>query len=120
MLWTMKLRIVIAAVAAAIPNAALADSIKDYWAKAAPGEHFQSAKSSLALERCIGMEMSEIGLPIVIHGEGETILTAVVIAYITNPTAGVRIVEKQTSREVIVAARGQKEHMADVVRTCVS
>ena len=98
-----------------LPSAATADSIKEFWAKTADREHFQTAKSSLALEMCIGMEMSDwLGPPGVLHGEGQTIIT------VPGPIGGARILDHGTSREVIVGAKpAWKGRMADAVRRCI-
>lgn len=48
-----------------------ATSLKDFWSSRAPDDpRFQSAKSSLALEECLALEVSEnVGVPNIIHGE---------------------------------------------------
>lgn len=58
-----------------------------------------------ALEMCLGMEMSELhGPPIVLHGEGETILTLVAFGFNPAPEGGFHIVDHGASREVIIGA----------------
>jgi len=115
---TNILRLIIAALPIIIPTPAHSDSIKDFWAQTAVAEHLQSAKSSLALELCIGMEMSEqVGAPNVLHGEGDTVLTSIAGVY---PIAGARIVDRGASREVAIAARkGTEKRMDEAVRACV-
>ena len=118
---TNILRLIIAALPIIIPTPAHSDSIKDFWAQTAVAEHLQSAKSSLALELCIGMEMSEqVGAPNVLHGEAETVLTSIAGVYQNYPIAGARIIDHGSSREIAIAARkGTEKRMDEAVRACV-
>jgi hypothetical protein len=102
---------------------AQATSIKEFWqTRPADSPRFQTSKSSLALEMCLGMDMSELaGPPIVFHGEAEVVLTSLQGAN-GNPTLGVRITDHGASREVIVGALqtgGWTNKITAAVQRCI-
>jgi hypothetical protein len=114
--------VVLFACLVATSSGARADSVKELWSRTADREHFQTAKSSLALEMCRGMEMSDwVGPPHVLHGEGETLVTLVGLGgALPTPIGGARILDHGTSREVVVSSKpAWKNRMADAVRKCV-
>jgi hypothetical protein len=84
-----------------IAAAAQATSLKDFWAsRRADAPRFQSTKTALALEMCLGMDISEkIGVPAVLHGENETIITGMSGGIANQPMGGFRIVDHGASRE---------------------
>src|SRR6476469_9453788 len=90
----------------AFSSGADATSLKDFWStRPADDPHYQSVKSSLALEECLALEISEkIAVPNVIHGEHETIVTGMSGGIAMQPMGGARIVDRGTSREVFVGA----------------
>jgi hypothetical protein len=102
-----------------------ATSLKDFWSSRAPDDpRFQSAKSSLALEECLALEVSEnVGVPNIIHGEGETLITGMVVGlYSSNPIGGARIVDHGTSREVLVGgvhSGGWRDKISALVQRCI-
>lgn len=104
-------------------TAAEATSMKDFWQSRPEGPRFTSAKSSLALEMCLGMEMSELaGAPNVLHGERETVLTSIAGAYQSIPVVGVRILEQGTSRQLVVGAlqkAGWTNKISAAVQRCM-
>lgn len=106
------------------PSAAQSTSLKDFWdSRPADAPHFQSAKSSAALEMCLGMELSEkAGLPLVLHGERETIITSIVPGLAPAPLGGTRIVDHGASREIIVGALkmgGWTDKISAIVQRCI-
>jgi hypothetical protein len=108
----------------ALDSGANATSLKDFWSSRAPDDpRFQSAKSSLALEKCIALEVSEkVGLPNIIHGEGETIITGMTPGAFGQPVGGARIVDHGTSREVFVGALhtgGWRNKVSALVQRCI-
>jgi len=105
-------------------SAAGATSLKDFWSTRPPDDpHFQSSRSSLALEECIALEVSEnVGIPNIIHGDGETLIAGMVTGLIERPMAGARIVDHGTSREVFVAALhsgGWRDKASALVQRCI-
>jgi hypothetical protein len=101
-----------------------ATSLKDFWSSRAPDDpHFQSAKSSLALELCIALEVSEkVGVPNIIHGDGETIITGMISGISAQPVAGARIVDHGATREVFVGALhtgGFRDKVSVLVQRCI-
>lgn len=108
----------------AVSSAAAGTSLKDFWSTRPPDDpHFQSSKSSLALEECIALEVSEnVGIPNIIHGDGETLIAGMVTGLIERPIAGARIVDHGTSREVFVAALhsgGWRDKTSALVQRCI-
>jgi hypothetical protein len=105
-------------------TAADATNLKDFWSSRAPDDpRFQSANSSLALEKCIALEVGEkVGLPNIIHGEGETIITGMTPGAFGQPVGGARIVDHGTSREVFVGALhtgGWRNKVSALVQRCI-
>lgn len=105
-------------------SAAQAKSIQDFWrSRPADAPRYQSSKSLLALEMCLGMEMSEkMGLPVVLHGEGETVITAVTGGLAQVPIGGVRIIDRGTGREVLVGATqagGWTNKIGAMIQLCI-
>lgn len=99
-------------------------SVKDFWStRPADDPHFQSAKSSLALEECIALEISEkVAVPNIIHGEHETLITGVSGGIAEIPIAGARIVDHGTSREIFVGAvhsGGWRDKISALVQRCI-
>jgi hypothetical protein len=106
-------------------SAADATSLKDFWSTRPPDDpHFESKKSSLALEECIALELSEkLGVPNVIHGERETLVTAMIQGPFSQaPQGGARIVDRGASREVFVGALhtgGMRDKLSALVQSCI-
>lgn len=108
----------------AIGSVATATSLKDFWSTRPPDDpHFQSPKSSLALEECIALEVSEhVGIPNIIHGDGETLIAGMVTGPMERPIAGARIVDHGTYREVFVAALhsgGWRDKTSALLQRCI-
>lgn len=109
----------------AMGSGAGATSLKDFWSTRSPDDpHFQSAKSSLALEECIALEVSEkVGVPNIIHGNGETLVTGMIKGPFSElPVGGARIVDNDTSREIFVGALhtgGWRDKVSHIVQGCV-
>jgi len=117
----MRKLIIVAAFALA--GSADVTSLKDFWSTRAPDDpHFQSARSSLALEECIALEISEkVAVPNIIHGEHETIITGVTAGFSPVPIAGARIVDRGSSREILIGAvhsGGWREKVSAVAKGC--
>jgi hypothetical protein len=115
-------RAILLAACLASGTAANATSLKDFWSSRAPNDpQFQSAKSSLALEECIALEVSEkVGIPNIIHGERETVITGV--AATDHPLGGARIVDRGPFREIFVGALhsgGWRNKVSAVVEGCI-
>jgi hypothetical protein len=107
-----------------LSSATGATSLKDFWStRPADDPHFQSAKSSLALEECFALEISEkMGVPNIIHGEHETIITGMSGGIADQPLGGVRIVDNGASREVRVGAvhaGGLRDKLSVLVQRCI-
>ena len=106
------------------PVAAGATSLKSFWdTRPADAPHFQSTKSSAALEMCLGMELSSYGVPpYVLNGEGEKLITVISSnGFSQTPVAGVRIIDHGTSREIIVGALqtgGWTNRISGAVQRC--
>ena len=104
---------------------AASTSLKDFWSTRPPDDpHFESKKSSLALEECIALELSEqLGFPSIIHGERETLVTAMAQGPFSQaPVGGARIVEHDASREVFVGALhtgGLRDKLSALVQRCI-
>lgn len=104
---------------------ASATSLKDFWStRPADDPHFESKKSSLALEECIALELSEkLGVPSIIHGDRETLVTAMAQGPFSQaPLGGARIVDHEASREVFVGALhtgGMREKLSSLVQSCI-
>lgn len=119
----MHKKIFLAALLGIASNAG-ATSLKDFWSTRPPDDpHFQSSKSSLALEECIALEVSEnVGPPNIIHGEGETLIAGMATGMVERPIAGARIVDHGNSREVLVAALhsgGWRDKVSALVQHCI-
>lgn len=89
---------ILSALAALTPSIAVADSLPELWKRPVRGT-YDSAKSSLALEHCIGSAVSDWGYPHVLHGE------AVTDIFVGLPYA-IRIEDKRNSRTVSFTATG--------------
>jgi hypothetical protein len=101
-----------------------ATSLKDFWSSRAPDDpRFESAKSSLALEECIALEVSEkVGVPNIIHGKDVTLITGLTGGPVQQPIGGVRIVDKTASRELFVGALhsgGWRDKVSALVQRCI-
>ena len=99
-----------------------ATSLKDFWQSRSPdAPRFESPKTLANLEMCIGMELSEdLGMPVVLHGESETIITSVTGGIATVPLGGVRITDHGSSRDVFVGAKsGLTDKVSKAVQRCV-
>ena len=108
----------------AFSSAANATSLKEFWSSRSPDDpHYQSLKSSAALEECIALELSEkAGPPNIIHGEGETLITALSPGLVQLPLGGARIVDHGSSREVFVGALhsgGWRDKVSALVQRCI-
>ena len=117
-------KMILLAALLALGSGADATSLKDFWSsRAADDPHFQSAKSSLALEECIALELSEkVGVPNIIHGDGETLITALTPGLVAQPVDGARIVQQGTSRDVFVGALhtgGWRSRVSTLVQRCI-
>jgi hypothetical protein len=117
-------RAILLAVFLTLASVADATSLKDFWStRPADDPHFQSSKSSLALEECIALALSEkIGVPNIIHGERETIITGMSGGIADQPMGGARIVDSGVSREVFVGAvhtGGLRDKLSALVRRCI-
>lgn len=122
---SMSRNMILFAAALAISSGTQAESLKDFWqSRPADDPRFPSAKSSLALEECIALEVSEnVGVPTIIHGERETLVTGMVIGpYLSRPIAGARIVDHGASREIFVGALhsgGWRDKVSALVQRCI-
>jgi hypothetical protein len=108
----------------ALPTSADATSLKDFWSTRPPDDpHFESKKSSLALEECLAFEISEkIGVPTIIHGEREAIITGMSGGIANQPMGGVRIIDKGAEREVLVGAihtGGWRDKLSALMQRCI-
>ena len=117
-------KVILLAASLAAGTVADATSLKDFWStRAADDPHFPSAKSSFALEECIALEISEkVGLPNIIHGDRETLITALTGGISPQPIAGARIVDRGSSREVFVGALhigGWRNKASAIVQGCI-
>jgi hypothetical protein len=106
-------------------STAQATSLKDFWStRPTDDPHFESVKSRLGLEECIALELSEqLGVPSVIHGERETLVTAMAQGPFSQaPIGGARIVDNDASREVFVGALhtgGMRNKLSALVQRCI-
>ncbi len=101
-----------AALAALTPSIALADSLPELWKRPVRGT-YDTAKSSLALEHCIGSAVSDWGYAQVLHGEGITDLWS------GKPYA-IRIEDKGQSRKVsFTATATYDDRVAKAIGGCL-
>lgn len=117
-------RMAVLAVLLTMGSIADATSLKDFWSTRAPDDpHFQSTKSSLALEECIALEVSEkVGTPNIIHGDGETLVTGMVTGLSEQPIGGARITDQGAFRVVFVGAvhnGGWRDKVSALVQRCI-
>ncbi len=101
-----------------------ATSLKDFWSTRSPDDpHFHSQKSSLALEECIALEVSEkVGVPNIIHGDRETLITGLTPGLVVQPIGGARIVDNGSAREIFVGAvhsGGWRDKVSMIVQGCI-
>lgn len=112
---TIRLRSVfsaLAALAALTPSIAVADSLPELWKRPVRGT-YDSAKSALALEHCIGSAVSDWGYPHVLHGEGVTDI------FVGAPY-GIRIEDKGQSRKVsFTATGGYNDRVGQAIGGCL-
>jgi hypothetical protein len=118
------LKMILLAALLAFSSSVDATSLKDFWSSRAPDDpHFQSTKSSLALEECIALELSEkVGVPNIIHGDGETLITGLTPGLVAQPVGGARIVQHGASRDVFVGALhtgGWRNRVSALVQRCI-
>lgn len=97
---------IVGALALISAAAANATSLKDFWeTRPADAPRLMSSKTLGQLEMCLGIEMSEMsGVPHVLHGTGETLLTSIVGMYQSTPLGGYRLIDRGQKREIIVGA----------------
>lgn len=102
----MRYRPLLAPALLCLAGTAYAQSIRDFWKERQPIRTVSSAKSAAALEMCLGLEGGETGVPSVIHGEGETRISVVLIQTSFATAFGFRILDEGALRKVEVWARG--------------
>jgi hypothetical protein len=117
-------KLILLSVVLASASVADATSLKDFWSTRAPDDpKFKSAKSILALEECIALEVSEkVGVPNIIHGDRETLITGLTPGLVSQPVGGVRIIDFGTSRQVFVGALhtgGWRDKVSAIVQHCI-
>ena len=102
-----------------LPGVSDARSLKDLisdkkWKSLAS---YTSQKSALALEMCIGVEMTELPFhgPIVLHGPTETVLASV------GAVVAVRIREEngKASIDLDVSSKSFDQRMRQVIERCI-
>lgn len=103
---------ILAAFAALTPSISVADSLPDLWKRPVRGT-YDSGKSSLALEHCIGSAVSDWGFPHVLHGEGITDI------FVGLPYA-IRIEDNGQRRKVsFTATGGYNDRVAKAIGGCL-
>ena len=96
-------RFTLAVLLCSVSCAASAQSLRDFWSHRAPDAIYSSNKSAQALEMCVGLELTEYGSVVVLHGEGVTLVSA---HSLVDTLIGVRITDRGQKRELALAARG--------------
>lgn len=108
----MKLAVAAASSGWLLTGVAHAESLPELWKRPVKGA-FTSAKTSLALEYCIGSVTSELGSPHLLHGEGVTDL------WVGRPFA-IRIEEAGNTRKVsYTASAGYDDRVDRAIRGCL-
>ncbi|MHA0318790.1 hypothetical protein ACXY7D_09365 [Sphingomonas melonis] len=103
---------ILAVFAALTPSIAVADSLPELWKRPVQST-YDSAKSSLALEHCIGSAVSDWGFPSILHGEGVTDLWS------GKPYA-IRIEDQGQSRKVsFTATAAYDDRVAKAIGGCL-
>jgi hypothetical protein len=101
-----------AAFAALTPAVAMADSLPELWKRPIRAT-YDSVKSALALEHCIGSGVSDWGFPHVLHGDGVTDI------FIGVPYA-IRVEDKGHSRKVsFTASAAYDDRVAKTIGGCL-
>lgn len=101
-----------------------AESMKDFWTQRSPTATFTSTKSALTLEYCLGLNASEDGTAITLHGENVTLVSITNPSSIISTIMGFRITDRGDQRVVEVIARGSAlgtwgRHSQAVAQSCV-
>jgi len=91
---------------------ATADSLPELWKRPVRAT-YDSAKSALALENCIGSAVSDWGYPHVVHGEGITDI------FVGAPYA-IRIEDKGQTRKIsFTATAGYNDRVGRAIGGCL-
>lgn len=99
-------------VACVLSPVAGANSLTELWSRPVRAT-YDSGKSALALEHCIGSAVSDWGAPTVLHGEGITDL------WVGIPFA-IRIKDAGTARTISFTASGAyDDRVARAIRGCL-
>jgi len=108
------------ALAALIPSSAWADSLFD-MAQKLPNDQFTSAKSSDALEYCIGLTIGDWLIPITLRGEKQVMVYGSPNMVFSNQIYMlVRIQDRGDQRAVTFHAhKAWDEKTAALIRSCI-
>src|SRR3546814_21188925 len=93
-----------------------AESLKEMWSNP-DRDTYESEKTSLELETCLGEELSEHGIPFVLHGEQYNTVS-LYHAYSRSLQLSVRIFDTGSKRLLQVNGRSEESRVGkELVRT---
>lgn len=108
---------------ASYSDPASSESLKDFWAQKPIIASLSSAKTSAGLEMCLALQGGENGTPVVVHGDGETLVSIMLPGGIISTIIGFRLKDSGPSRTIDVVARGSAlgtwvRHANQIAREC--